>query len=254
MPNTRRSLILTGLAVAAGYGAMRYGLPTLRDAISPGPDYVPVASPQGFRRVKGGAVTAGLNPVLGIDGVGGGVPRIAEADLCRALFPGWSASRGTVPIASFSDYNCPYCRVLTGLLAERANRPTPQVEVFWHELPVLGVASSLAAHAALAAERQDAYLAFHARMMRSRFLPTERYLTGLAESIGLDAPQFLKDLADPEIAARIQRSASVARVFGFVGTPSLLIGRTAVEGELSERFLDRLIAAESPADVAQACS
>ena len=135
----------------------------------------------GFRHMAGGgasrAAGARFDPLVGIsappDPAGEALRTAVRGDPCRALFGGPPAP-GTVPVASFSDYNCPYCRVTTERLATIEARSGGAVDVRWHELPLLGEGSQTAARAALAAARQGAYPAMHAQLMRSRLLPTPR--------------------------------------------------------------------------------
>ena len=49
------------------------------------------------------------------------------------------------------------------------------------------------------------------------------------------------------VAARVARSEALARRFGVVGTPVLVVGRTVVTGAPSARRLDALIKAEREA-------
>jgi protein-disulfide isomerase len=161
--------------------------------------------------------------------------------LCSALF---REARGPgVRVASFSDYFCPYCRVLTQELAQR--EAAGRISVAWHELPLLSEASEVAAKAALAAERQGGYAAFHARLMRARFEPTPAYLAEIARSAGLEAERLLTDMDSVAVRAQLAESAAVAARFGFIGTPALVIGRTVVVGTVSPARLDQLIAAEA---------
>lgn len=87
------------------------------------------------------------------------IPEAAmRADLCNGLFGG-PPPAGVVPIASFSDYNCPFCRVLTERLSNLEERSGGGVRITWHEWPRLGPTSLSAARAALAADMQGAYAA-----------------------------------------------------------------------------------------------
>jgi protein-disulfide isomerase len=166
-----------------------------------------------------------------------------RADPRAALFDGL-APGGVVPIASFSDYNCPFCRVLTERLAALDAARPRRVRVTWHELPLLGEASKAAARAALAAGRQGAYPAMHARLMRAGLVPTPAYLAEVAEGLGLDPARLLRDMGSAGIDAALRRSAALADVFALPGTPALVVGRTVVLGAVGERTLARLIERE----------
>ncbi|MEO1689787.1 MAG: DsbA family protein [Pseudomonadota bacterium] len=147
-----------------------------------------------------------------------------------------------MPIASFSDYNCPFCKVLTQKLA--ALEDAGGVSVTWHEWPLLGEASMQAAQAALAADAQGAYAAFHKRLMRSRFRPTPEYLREIARSLDIDADRMLSDMASAAVAKRLADTAALSSIFGFPGTPALVVGRTVVVGAISDATLAALVEQE----------
>lgn len=255
MAITRRGVLTVG-AVLVAYGGWRV-LPAFT---GPRLDFEALEDPRGFRRIAGGPVSTNAAPFLGISAIGAAGPDAAEAesavaaDLCGALFGGRDFSAGTVPIASFSDYYCPYCRVQTRLLTRIEAESGGTVRVVWHELPLLGDSSRLAAKAALAARRQDAYAAFHARMMRAAFQATPGYLEALAASIDLDPARLAADMESPEIARELAISAALARRFGFFGTPALVIGKTAALGEIAENVGLRLIELERAEGMGPACA
>ncbi|QMU58708.1 MAG: thioredoxin domain-containing protein [Boseongicola sp.] len=162
--------------------------------------------------------------------------------LCRTLFE--HDIPGKVPVAAFSDFFCPYCRVLTGRLAERASDPASDISISWHELPLLGPSSIVAAKAAIAADLQGGYAEFQARLMGGTFRPTARYLTDSASSAGLQAGKLILDMDGQIVTGRLSRSRAAARTLGIFGTPAIVVGRTLVMGEISDRDLDTLIEME----------
>jgi protein-disulfide isomerase len=95
------------------------------------------------------------------------------------------------------------------------------VRMIYKEWPILGEASQLAARAALAADRQGQYPAFHARMMSTRLIPT---------------PKLVEDFA-----AELAINFALAKALGLVGTPVLVVGRTIAQGDITRRQLERLI-------------
>jgi 2-hydroxychromene-2-carboxylate isomerase len=48
-------------------------------------------------------------------------------------------------------------------------------------------------------------------------------LLGHAKAIGLDIARFQKDIADPELAKRVEQSRAEGVAFGFAATPSFLV-------------------------------
>lgn len=247
-PVLSRRIALAG-AVAALTGAAWFGLPGLQRLFHPAFAFRPVPGLSGFRHLVAGDVSRSLDPLAGLTAIDGApkatpVPALNQG-VCEALFGAAaaapSASRTMLSIASFSDYRCPYCRVLIPILAAWQASNPDENHVEWHEWPLLGDVSSVAARAALAAKRQDAYPLFQARLMRSAFVPTPGYLRDTAERLGLDADRLLEDMDDPAIERQIATSQVLASMFGFPGTPSLVVGRTAVIGAISESDLYALI-------------
>jgi len=112
----------------------------------------------------------------------------------------------------------------------------------------------LAAQAALAAKRQDAYVAFHKRLMRTPFGTTPEYLDVLAEDIGVDGARLRADMASEDVRRELRESSALADIFAFVGTPALVVGRTIVQGEIGDARLKRLIERERADGPIEACA
>jgi protein-disulfide isomerase len=246
---TSRRSTLAFLGVAAGVVVGFQTLSSLLDRFSGTPKFEPLASPEGFRRISGGSSSSGaFDPFVGLEAKEDG-PRPAtvaevEADLCKALYAEAPEDSSIVPIASFSDYYCPYCRVQMRRLADLAEERDSAVRGSWHELPLLGEGSDRAAKAALAAKRQGAYVAFQEALWTTPFQPTRDYLLRLSDSIGIDGNRLIDDMQSDEVVDELMISRALARVFGFIGTPAMVVGGTVIQGEIAEGVLRRLIEIE----------
>ncbi len=221
------------LWIAAG-GALMSGAVTtyLRQRAST-LETLPIKGLPGFRYLEAGPQTGNLpDPFIGLDGA---QPPAASLD---GLFDGEPVP-GTVPVASFSDYNCAYCRILTKMLPD-----IPGISITWHELPLLGESSVTGSKAALAAQAQGAYLAMHQRLMRSGFRINEGYVRQVAQDLGLDVARLLRDMESPRVAAQLHLSAGLAARFGIYGTPALVVGRVLVLGNINRADLLTLIEME----------
>jgi len=168
------------------------------------------------------------------------------AQICRALFhdvssPSSGPSDHPVQIVTFLDYRCPYCKTLSGILAAM---PDDSVRFVYREWPILGDASVLAARAALAADRQGKYVAFHNRLMTSRLIPTPALIDSIAADLGLDVEKLHADMNAEATAQAIGQTASLAAALGLAGTPTVVVGRTIVQGDITRRQLEKLIADE----------
>ncbi len=251
---TRRAILGLG-ALALGYVALTKGGPALWSRLAPLPSFSTEGMPDGFRKRDGAAeLSAGLaNPLIGIDD--GTAPQPADvlddAALCRALFA--EVVPGRVPLSYFTDYNCPYCRVLGQDLREFVDSRPDSAQLIYHELPLLGVSSVLGAHAALAARKQSAYDLMHARLNTGVVRITQSYVEALAGEFGLDAQQLLADMSAPDVAAQLSLSKGIANRFGVIGTPFLLIGRTAIFGRIDPATLERIFEDELASEASYSC-
>ncbi|MFD3188794.1 DsbA family protein [Sedimentitalea sp. HM32M-2] len=211
--------------------------------------FEPIAGLPGFRRLPSGTVSGGDFILTGLQPASAQQSRLRDgvvANPCLAAFGRTDWPAGRTPVAVFTDYNCPYCPVLSGMVIDLLHRGAP-IDVTWHDLPVLGPRSEDAARAAIAAARQGQYLPVHQHLMRGVLRPGPAALTGLAESFGLDPQRFLHDAQSVETAHRIEQARAVAAVFGIAGTPAILVGRSLSIGRIEPDRLDRLIALEAQA-------
>lgn len=251
MTGSRLSRRTLWAGLAAGAGTLYLTRGYLSDVFAGELTFEPYSGLPGFRRMTGGGQSTAGSPggtfglFVGLEAPGEADPQLegvlasVRSEVCTALYPDHGPFDTHVPVASFSDYNCPYCRVQTEKLAKIAEEG--EIEVTWHELPLLGDASVTAARGALAAKRQDAYLAFHRRLMRAPFQTDRTYLSILAREIGVDEAQFVRDMDGAAVADEIRRSQALGQVFGFIGTPALVVGRTVVQGEIGSATMRRLI-------------
>lgn len=254
---SRRSTLLF-LGAAAGVVIAFQSAPKLLERFAGLPEFEPLDSLAGFRRISGGASSsAGFDPLFfGVSNDRNQSDEILEDQVrmapCASLFGDGLRASGSVPIASFSEYYCPYCKVLMRRLNALAEELGDEINITWHEIPILGDNSVLAAKAALAAKRQGAYLAFQQSLF-GPIVANAEYLKRLSERIGIDPERLMSDMNSADVARELAVTSAIYRVFGFVGTPALVVGRTAVQGEISDKMLRRLIAVERQDDWSRVC-
>ncbi len=238
---TRRQILIAGGAAAALVGAVQLG-PRLARRLS-GPDFEPYGPVEGFRRIAGGDVSApAFDPFAGLSGRAEIAPDVLAAvrgDLCGALFP--EAGEG-VPAAYFTDHYCPYCRVLSDLLARVG--PEEGLDLHHHFTPLFGRASDLAARAVVAARAQGGFAALNTRLTQTRISVTPASLAEIARAEGLDPARLARDMEGGAVEAALARDRALARIFAFPGTPALVVGGTVVIGRIEAPTLRDVIAAE----------
>lgn len=207
-------------------------------------EFTTLAEPAGFRALAAGTVSGAPDLLAGISAAAPVVDAPEGVAFCRALFGAPLRPEGVVPIAYFTDFRCPYCRILSTYLdAIEADRDAG-VRIARHEWPILGEASEIAARATLAARTQGAGAAFHDRLMRSSFLPTPAYLRSIAGRVGVDANRLLHDMSGAAVDRALAETRRLAAILGFRGTPGLVVGRTVVTGAIGEAELRALVARE----------
>lgn len=148
---------------------------------------------------------------------------------------------GTVTIVEFFDYSCPYCKAVEPAL-ERLLARDHSLRFVYKELPVLGPASGVAARAALAANRQGKYVAFHNAMMAVRGPFDDDKIYRIAGSVGLDLARLKRDMAAPQVTAELTANLVLADALDVHGTPTFVIGQQIVPGAIDLHSLERLIA------------
>jgi protein-disulfide isomerase len=149
--------------------------------------------------------------------------------------------RGDVTIVEFFDYRCPYCKQVLPSL-QTLLKEDHQLRFVYKEMPVLGAPSVVAAHAALAAERQGKYEAFHTAMMGTKGQITEDTVYRVAGSVGLDLDQLKRDMAAPEIKQALKANLALADALNIRGTPGFIVGNRIVPGALDLDALKNMIA------------
>ncbi|MEM9762963.1 MAG: DsbA family protein [Pseudomonadota bacterium] len=255
----RRDLLII-LAAGAGSIAAFRGASSLLDRATDDLGFISVDDPPGFRRLSlFGATTGALDPFAGIDAPGQTaetedvLPEVPEAAFCRALFGRARVEAGIVPIAFFSDYNCPNCELLLEDLIALEAEARGRVHIQRHEWPILGEPSEISARAAIAAGRQGAQSAFNRRLQRTSFAPSEAYLREVAQSADIDPDRLIADMASDSTTRELRTSAALVRRFAFPGTPALVVGRTIVVGTIRTATLEALVRAEESAGPPPGC-
>ncbi|WP_203561229.1 DsbA family protein [Jiella pacifica] len=149
--------------------------------------------------------------------------------------------QGAVTLVEFFDYNCPYCRNATPILADAAEA-NDELRIVYKEFPILGPGSEFAARAALASQRQGKYEPFHEAMMAYSGSIDESSTLEIAAQVGLDIEQLKQDMQDPPIEEAIGRNLALAQALRITGTPTFIVGDEIIRGLVDAATLERIIA------------
>jgi protein-disulfide isomerase len=171
----------------------------------------------------------------------GKVIALRRKDLVDSGSPAAGHAPGKTPVVMFFDYRCGYCRRSDDAVLKLAEGNSGAYVIF-KELPILGQESMMASGAALAADKQGAYVKFHRALMAANGPITLQTLEQTASELGLNLERFRSDMKSPEIAETLQRNRELADALGVRATPSFVIGSELVVGALDPTRFQQLIA------------
>jgi len=150
-------------------------------------------------------------------------------------------SKGNVTAVEFFDYNCPYCKMMASVM-EQAEAADPQLRIVYKEFPILGPGSVFAAKAALAANKQGKYVAFHRALYQVRGHVEEAQVLETARSVGLDIDRMKKDMQDAAIEGALEKNGTLAQTLHITGTPGFVAGDQITTGATDLKTFQALIA------------
>jgi protein-disulfide isomerase len=149
--------------------------------------------------------------------------------------------KGDVTIVEFFDYRCPYCKQVLPSL-QTLLKEDHKLRFLYKEMPVLGPQSVTAAHAALAAQRQGKYEAFHNAMMATKGQITDETVYKVAGSVGLDVDLLKQDMSAPDIRQALKTNLALASELNIRGTPGFIVGNHIVPGAIDLDALRNMVA------------
>jgi protein-disulfide isomerase len=128
-----------------------------------------------------------------------------------------------ITIVEFFDYTCPYCKAAEPRLEALLKRDR-NVKLVLKEFPILQPVSLVASRAALAANNQGKYPAFHQAMMRFEGRLTEDDVVAMAKAAKLDIARLKRDMNAPEISDQFISVFNQARGIRVFQTPAYIVG------------------------------
>ncbi len=165
------------------------------------------------------------------------IPKVAQDLFLNANSPVVGNKQGNVTLVEFFDYRCPHCKEMAAII-EGLIKKNPNLKVVLKEWPIFGGPSLFAAQAALAAQEQGKYWAFHNELMNApQGLKNEDVLK-LAKKAGLDVKKLQKAMQSDKIKQQIESTYKIAKQLQLQGTPVFIIARTPTAGaDITEESL-----------------
>jgi protein-disulfide isomerase len=136
---------------------------------------------------------------------------------------------GTITLVEFFDYQCPFCKNMSGPLNNLVKK-NPNLRIVFKDFVVHGAVSLEAAKAAMAAYQisPDKYLAFHDALLTSKQPLTDKSIMKLAKKTGINPRALKKAMKNQKIDDTIKGNFNLAMQLKLIGTPSFLIAKTNI--------------------------
>ena len=150
-----------------------------------------------------------------------------------------------VTITEFSDFQCPFCKVLSERLAEVSARYPGKVRVFYRHFPLDQHKSARrAAHASICAGDQGRFAEYHDLLFAQQDSIGLVPWTTLALRAGVtDTTQFTRCMDGPFVSGIVKLDSTAGASIGLRGTPLMLINDRLIAGAPEPAQLDSLIRA-----------
>jgi protein-disulfide isomerase len=134
-----------------------------------------------------------------------------------------------VTIEEFGDFQCPPCSAMAVFLQKVEVEYGARLRVIFHHFPLaIHAHAREAALAAEAAGRQGRFWEMHDLLYKeqaawSKAPDVPSLIQSYAGTIKLDLDRFKKDLADPEVAGRVDADQKLGSSRGVTSTPTLFV-------------------------------
>jgi protein-disulfide isomerase len=151
-------------------------------------------------------------------------------------------------LVEYGDFECPFCGKATGVVRDLRERFGDELRYVFRHLPLTDVHdhAELAAQAAEAAGAQGRFWEMHDRLFAHQDELEGEDLVGYAGEIGLDVEQFVRDLEQERLLARVREDVASAEASGATGTPTFFVRGRRHVGPYDAETLARELTARDP--------
>ncbi|MGH7543442.1 MAG: DsbA family protein [Gemmatimonadota bacterium] len=155
----------------------------------------------------------------------------AHAQSAAPDAPARGAADPVLTIVEFGDFECLSCALATPVIDSLISRHPDQVRLEYRHYPLpMHEHATRAARAAVEAERQGVFWAYHDILFRNGERLTDADLVGYADSLGLDAGAFADALADGRHAGRVEADRLLGTSLAVTGTPTFFVNGYRIVG------------------------
>lgn len=169
-----------------------------------------------------------------------GTPRMIASD------PRRGASKPTVTIMEFGDFQCGDCAEMSAVVAEVVAAYPQDVRHVWKDFPITSEhkQAEQASVAARCAQKQDRFWEYHDYLLENQTAFPLLPWTDFAQGLGLNLEQFNSCLQAEEERYLVTQSFTVARTLGLTTAPTYYINDRLVEGPIGVEELKNIVEEE----------
>lgn len=181
--------------------------------------------------IAGGVILALPRKSQGPDNTNDGAGQTVQNDESLIYRDGASQigpGSASVKIVVFSDYLCPYCKVLSEQLTTISEK-YPNDVIIYHRTFIIHDDAVIMAKAAEAANKQGKFKEANEAIFESFNTGSQSSMDAMAKAIGLNIDQFDKDLNSSDVQNIINKDNSDATALNLGGTPSVYLNGAFVE-------------------------
>jgi NhaA family Na+:H+ antiporter len=153
-------------------------------------------------------------------------------DAARDHIRGGGAASGVITLVVYSDYLCPYCRRLRGVILRLRKALGERLVYVFRHFPnePAHPGAEFMSRAAEAAGRQGRFWDMHDFLYDHERPLNEALVMEFARSLGLDMERFARDLESDETRDRVRADIEEGRNNGVSGTPTFFIDGLRYDG------------------------
>lgn len=162
------------------------------------------------------------------------MPAAAWKDIAAVGTP-LRISEGAVRVVIFSDFQCPYCALLSQTLSEVDSALAGRAAILFRHFPLDSHEFALeAAIAAQCAAAQGRFRPYHDLLFREQDSIGVKSFEAFAAQVGVpDSAKFTACRSDERVLARVREDIAAGDIVPVTGTPTLVI-----EGEILRGAVD----------------
>ncbi|MDJ0851448.1 MAG: thioredoxin domain-containing protein [Myxococcota bacterium] len=162
-----------------------------------------------------------------------------------AIGPAKGPEDARITIVEFSDFECPFCRRVIPTLDAILEKYPGDVRVVYRNMPLRNHQRARpAAEAALCANEQGKFWAYHDRLFENTRKLGDEDLLRYAEELELDAAAFSKCYEEKRFAHQVETDMEDGARAGVSGTPAFFVNGIMVSGAKPAEDFFRIIDAE----------